>query len=184
MKVVYLDNNATTKTAPEVVDTMLPYFTDLYGNPSSMHTFGGQVARQVQSAREQIATLIGADPMEIVFTSCGTESDNAALWGTLNSYPQKNHIITTRVEHPAVGNLATYLSKKGYKVTALPVDREGRLDPDQLSAAITEETALVSIMWANNETGVLFPIEKIAQMVKSRGVVFHTDAVQALGKLP
>ena len=184
MKVVYLDNNATTKTAPEVVDTMLPYFTDLYGNPSSMHTFGGQVARQVQSAREQVATLIGADPMEIVFTSCGTESDNAAIWGTLNSYPQKNHIITTRVEHPAVGNLATYLSKKGYKVTTLPVDREGRLDPDQLSAAITEETALVSIMWANNETGVLFPIEKIAQMVKARGVVFHTDAVQALGKLP
>ena len=184
MKVVYLDNNATTKTAPEVVDTMLPYFTDLYGNPSSMHTFGGQVARQVQSAREQVATLIGADPTEIVFTSCGTESDNAAIWGTLNSYPQKNHIITTRVEHPAVGNLATYLSKKGYKVTALPVDREGRLDPDQLSAAITEETALVSIMWANNETGVLFPIEKIAQMVKARGIVFHTDAVQALGKLP
>ena len=184
MKVVYLDNNATTKTAPEVVETMLPYFTDLYGNPSSMHTFGGQVAKQLQSAREQVAALIGADPTEIVFTSCGTESDNAAIWGTLNSYPQKNHIITTRVEHPAVGNLATYLSKKGYKVTTLPVDREGRLDPDQVSAAITEETAMVSIMWANNETGVLFPIEKIAPMVKSRGVVFHTDAVQTLGKLP
>ena len=184
MKVVYLDNNATTKTAPEVVETMLPYFTDLYGNPSSMHTFGGQVAKQLQSAREQVAALIGADPTEIVFTSCGTESDNAAIWGTLNSYPQKNHIITTRVEHPAVGNLTTYLSKKGYKVTTLPVDREGRLDPDQVSAAITEETAMVSIMWANNETGVLFPIEKIAPMVKSRGVVFHTDAVQTLGKLP
>ena len=184
MKVVYLDNNATTKTAPEVVETMLPYFTDLYGNPSSMHVFGGQVAKQVQSARGQVATLIGADPMEIVFTSCGTESDNASIWGTLNSYPQKKHIITTRVEHPAVGNLATYLSKKGYKVTTLPVDREGRLDLDQLSAAMTEETALVSIMWANNETGVLFPIEKIAQMVKARGIVFHTDAVQAVGKLP
>ena len=184
MKVVYLDNNATTKTDPEVVETMLPYFTDLYGNPSSMHTFGGQVAKQLQSAREQVAALIGADPTEIVFTSCGTESDNAAIWGTLNSYPQKNHIITTRVEHPAVGNLTTYLSKKGYKVTTLPVDREGRLDPDQVSAAITEETAMVSIMWANNETGVLFPIEKIAPMVKSRGVVFHTDAVQTLGKLP
>ncbi|MBA4393229.1 MAG: cysteine desulfurase NifS [Desulfobacca sp.] len=184
MRVVYLDNNATTKTAPEVVEIMLPYFTELYGNPSSMHSFGGQVAKQVQEAREQVAGIIGADPMEIVFTSCGTESDNAAIWGTLNSYPQKNHIITTRVEHPAVGNLTTYLSKKGYKVTTLSVDREGRLDLDQLSAAITEETALVSIMWANNETGVLFPIEKIAQMVKSRGVVFHTDAVQAVGKLP
>ncbi|MBI5603355.1 MAG: cysteine desulfurase NifS [Deltaproteobacteria bacterium] len=184
MKVVYLDNNATTRTAPEVVETMLPYFTDLYGNPSSMHSFGGQVASQVQQAREQVATLIGADPTEIVFTSCGTESDNAALWGTLNSYPLKNHIITTRVEHPAVGNLATYLFKKGYKVTTLPVDREGRLDLDQLAAAMTEETALVSIMWANNETGVLFPIEQIARLVKSRGVVFHTDAVQAVGKLP
>jgi cysteine desulfurase len=184
MKVVYLDNNATTKTAPEVVDIMLPYFTELYGNPSSMHSFGGQVAKQVQQAREQVAEIIGADPMEIVFTSCGTESDNAAIWATLNSYPQKNHIITTRVEHPAVGNLTTYLSKKGYKVTTLPVDREGRLDLDHLSSAISEETALVSIMWANNETGVLFPTEKIAQMVKSRGVVFHTDAVQAVGKLP
>jgi cysteine desulfurase len=184
MKVVYLDNNATTKTAPEVVEVMLPYFTERYGNPSSMHVFGGQVAKEVQTAREHVADLIGADPMEIVFTSCGTESDNAAIWGTLNSYPQKKQIITTRVEHPAVGNLATYLSKKGYKVTALPVDRDGRLDLDQLSAAMTEETALVSIMWANNETGVIFPIEKIARMVKSRGIVFHTDAVQAVGKLP
>jgi cysteine desulfurase len=184
MKVVYLDNNATTQTAPEVLEVMLPYFTELYGNPSSMHFFGGQVARKVDQARVQTAALIGADPTEIVFTSCGTESDNAAIWGTLNSFPQKNHIITTRVEHPAVGNLATYLSKKGYKVTTLPVDRGGRLNLNQLAAAITEETALVSIMWANNETGVIFPIEEIAGMVKSRGVVFHTDAVQAVGKLP
>jgi cysteine desulfurase len=184
MKVVYLDNNATTQTAPEVVEAMAPYFSEFYGNPSSMHSFGGQVAKEVQKAREQVGALVGADPAEIVFTSCGTESDNAAIWGTLNSYPQKNHIITTRVEHPAVGNLATFLSKKGYKVTSLPVDREGRLDLDHLSAAMTEETALVSIMWANNETGVLFPIEEIAQIVKSKGVVFHTDAVQAVGKLP
>ena len=132
MRVVYLDNNATTRTAPEVVEAMLPYFTDLYGNPSSMHSFGGQLAKPVEQAREQVAVLIQADPAEIVFTSCGTESDNAAIWGTLNSFPQKNHIITTRVEHPAVGNLATYLSKKGYKVTSLPVDREGRLDPAEL----------------------------------------------------
>jgi cysteine desulfurase len=184
MKVVYLDNNATTQTAPEVVEAMLPYFTQLYGNPSSMHAFGGQVAKQVQQARVEVAGLIGADPSEIVFTSCGTESDNASIWGTLNSYPQKNHIITTRVEHPAVGNLATYLAKKGFRVTTLPVDREGRLDPAQLASAMTDETALVSIMWANNETGVLFPIEELAQMVKARGIVFHTDAVQAVGKLP
>jgi len=142
------------------------------------------LAKPVQQAREQVAALIKADPTEIVFTSCGTESDNAAIWGTLNSYPQKNHIITTRVEHPAVGNLATYLSKKGFKVTSLPVDREGRLDLNLLASAITEETALVSIMWANNETGVIFPIEEMARVVKARGVVFHTDAVQAVGKLP
>ena len=162
MKVIYMDNNATTRTAPEVVEAMLPFFSTFYGNPSSMHFFGGQVAKNVQQAREQTAALIGADPSEIVFTSCGTESDNASLWGTLNSYPHKKHLITTRVEHPAVLNLATYLSKKGYRVTLLPVDREGRLDLDQLAAAITEETAIVSIMWANNETGVLFPIEEIA----------------------
>lgn len=184
MKVVYLDNNATTRTAPEVLEAMLPYFTELYGNPSSMHFFGGQVAKQVTQAREQTAALIGADPAEIVFTSCGTESDNAAIWGTLNSYPQKNHIITTRVEHPAVGNLATFLAKKGYKITTLQVDRKGHLNLNHLAAAMTEETALVSIMWANNETGVLFPIEEIARLVKARGVVFHTDAVQAVGKLP
>ena len=184
MKVVYLDNNATTQTAPEVVEAMLPYFGTFYGNPSSMHTFGGQVAKDIQKAREETAALIGADPQECVFTSCGTESDNAAIWGTLNSYPQKKHIITSRVEHPAVGNLATYLSKRGYKVTVLPVDREGRLDPEQVAAAITDDTALVSIMWANNETGVIFPIEAIARLVKSKGVVFHTDAVQAAGKIP
>jgi cysteine desulfurase len=184
VKVVYLDNNATTRTAPEVVEAMLPYFTDLYGNPSSMHLFGGQLAKPLNRAREEVAALIGADPSEIVFTSCGTESDNAAIWGVLHSYPQKRHIITTRVEHPAVGNLVTYLSKKGYKVTLLPVDREGLLKPEQLAEAITDETALVSIMWANNETGVLFPIETLAHIAKSRGVLFHTDAVQAVGKIP
>ncbi|MBI5585305.1 MAG: cysteine desulfurase NifS [Deltaproteobacteria bacterium] len=184
MKVVYMDNNATTRTAPEVVEAMLPYFSTYYGNPSSMHYFGGQVAKQVQEARSQVASLLGADPSEIVFTSCGTESDNAALWGTLNSYPDKKHLITTRVEHPAVLNLAAYLSKRGYRVTLLPVDREGRLDLNQLAAAITDETAIVSVMWANNETGVRFPIEEIAEIVKSRGAVFHTDAVQAVGKIP
>jgi cysteine desulfurase len=179
-----MDNNATTRTAPEVVEAMLPYFSTYYGNPSSMHYFGGQVAKEVQEARSRVAALIQADPAEIVFTSCGTESDNAAIWGTLNSYPDKKHLITTRVEHPAVLNLATYLSKRGYRVTLLPVDREGRLDLDQLTAAITDETAIVSVMWANNETGVQFPVEEIAEIVKSRGAVFHTDAVQAVGKIP
>jgi len=184
VKVVYMDNNATTRTAPEVVEAMVPYFSTYYGNPSSMHYFGGQVAKEVQGARDRVAALIGADPSEIVFTSCGTESDNAALWGTLNSYPEKKHLITTRVEHPAVLNLATYLSKRGYRVTLLPVDREGRLDVQQLAAAITDETAIVSIMWANNETGVRFPVEEIVEIVKSRGAVFHTDAVQVVGKIP
>jgi cysteine desulfurase len=184
MKTVYVDNNATTKVAPEVVEAMMPYFSELYGNPSSMHFFGGQVQRKVNEAREQVADFLGADPSEIVFTSCGTESDNAAIFGTLDSYPEKLHFITTRVEHPAVGNVCTYLTRKGYRVTELSVDREGRLDLDELKESITEDTALVSIMYANNETGVIFPIEEIGQMVKAEGIPFHTDAVQAAGKIP
>lgn len=184
MKTVYVDNNATTKVAPEVVEAMMPYFSELYGNPSSMHFFGGQVQRKVNEAREQVADFLGADPSEIVFTSCGTESDNAAIFGTLDSYPEKRHFITTRVEHPAVGNVCTYLTRKGYRVTELSVDREGRLDLDELKESITEDTALVSIMYANNETGVIFPIEEIGQMVKAEGIPFHTDAVQAAGKIP
>jgi len=184
VKTVYVDNNATTKVAPEVVEAMMPYFSELYGNPSSMHFFGGQVQRKVNEAREQVADFLGADPSEIVFTSCGTESDNAAIFGTLDSYPEKRHFITTRVEHPAVGNVCTYLTRKGYRVTELSVDREGRLDLDELKESITEDTALVSIMYANNETGVIFPIEEIGQIVKAEGIPFHTDAVQAAGKIP
>jgi len=184
MRVIYVDNNATTKVAPEVMEEMLPYFCDLYGNPSSMHFFGGQVQRKVDEARQKMADFLGADPTEIVFTSCGTESDNAAILGTLNSYPAKRHFITTRVEHPAVGNVATYLGRKGYRVTELSVDREGRLDLDELRESITDETALVSVMYANNETGVIFPIEEIGEIVKERGVPLHTDAVQAAGKIP
>lgn len=184
MKTVYVDNNATTKVAPEVVEAMMPYFSELYGNPSSMHFFGGQVQKKVNEAREQVADFLGADPSEIVFTSCGTESDNAAIFGTLDSYPEKRHFITTRVEHPAVSNVCPYLTRKGYRVTELSVDREGRLDLDELKEAITEDTALVSIMYANNETGVIFPIEEIGQIVKAEGIPFHTDAVQAAGKIP
>jgi len=183
VKTVYVDNNATTKVAPEVLEAMLPYFTELYGNPSSMHFFGGQVQKKVDEAREKVADLLGAEPSEVVFTSCGTESDNAAILGTLDSYPEKRHLITTRVEHPAVGNLSTYLGRKGYRVTELSVDREGRLDLDELRESITEETTIVTVMYANNETGVIFPVEELGEIVKAKGIPFHTDAVQAAGKI-
>jgi cysteine desulfurase len=184
VKTVYVDNNATTQVAPEVVESMLPYFSEFYGNPSSMHFFGGQVQKKVNEAREKVGDFLGAEPSEIVFTSCGTESDNAAIFGTLDSYPEKRHFITSRVEHPAVMNVSSYLNRKGYRTTELSVDREGRLDLDELKESISEETALVSIMYANNETGVVFPIEEIGQIVKSRGIPFHTDGVQAAGKIP
>jgi cysteine desulfurase len=179
-----MDNNATTKVAPEVLEVMLPYFSEYYGNPSSMHFFGGQVQKKVDEARAKVADFLGAEPSEIVFTSCGTESDNAAILGTLDSYLEKRHLITTRVEHPAVGNVSTYLGRKGYRVTELSVDREGRLDLDELKESLTDETALVTIMYANNETGVIFPIEEIGEIVKARGIPFHTDGVQAAGKIP
>ena len=184
MKTVYVDNNATTKVALEVLEVMLPYFSEYYGNPSSMHFFGGQVQKKVDEARAKVADFLGAEPSEIVFTSCGTESDNAAILGTLDSYPEKRHFISTRVEHPAVGNVSTYLGRKGYRITELSVDREGRLDLDELRESLTDETALVTIMYANNETGVVFPIEEIGEIVKARGISFHTDAVQAAGKIP
>ena len=184
MKAIYLDNNATTQVATEVMEEMLPYFHEYYGNPSSMHTFGGQVARRLREAREKVAGLIGASPEEIVFTSCGTESDNTAIRAAITSYPDKRHIITTRVEHPGIKNLCEHLSHDGYQVTFLPVDRKGRFDLESLEKSISTETAIVSIMWANNETGVLFPIEEISQIVRERDVVLHTDAVQAVGKVP
>jgi cysteine desulfurase len=184
VKTVYVDNNATTKVAPEVFEVMLPYFSEYYGNPSSMHFFGGQVQKKVDEARAKVADFLGAEPSEIVFTSCGTESDNAAILGTLDSYPEKRHVISSRVEHPAVGNVSTYLGRKGYRITELSVDREGRLDLDELRESLTEETGLVTVMFANNETGVIFPIEEIGEIVKTRGISFHTDAVQAAGKIP
>jgi cysteine desulfurase len=184
MRTVYLDNNATTRVAPEVVEEMLPYFSDYYGNPSSMHYFGGQVERKVVEAREKVAQLLNCDPAEIIFTSCGTESDSTAIRGTLGSYPDKTHMVTSRVEHPAVLNLVRHLNKNGYDATELPVDRKGRLALADLEQSLTDGTAIVSIMYANNETGVIFPIEEMGQMIKSRGAVFHTDAVQAVGKIP
>jgi cysteine desulfurase len=184
MREVYIDNNATTRVAPEVLEEMLPYFCDLYGNPSSLHRFGGQVGEKVREARERVAGLLGAHPDEIVFTSCGTESDNAAILGTLASYPEKRHVVTTTVEHPAVLNRCRLLEEKGYEVTYLPVDNTGMIDLNELREVITDRTALVSIMYANNETGVIFPIEEITQIVKEKGITLHCDAVQAVGKIP
>ncbi len=185
MSVIYLDNNATTRVADEVLEAMLPYFSQYYGNPASMHTFGGQVEKEIVGAKERIASLLGiSDITEIVITSCGTESDNAAIRGTLESYPHKRHIVTTKVEHPAVLNLCRHLTRSGYQVTELPVDSEGMLNLGELRSAITENTAIVSVMYANNETGVIFPIEEIGQVVKEKGSMFHVDAVQAVGKIP
>ncbi len=184
MKTIYLDNNATTQVAPEVLSEMLPYFRELYGNPSSMHTFGGQVARKLAEARERVAAVINATPGEIIFTSCGTESDNTAIFSALSLAPEKRHIITSRVEHPAVKVLCERLAEKGYRVTAVGVDEDGNLDMKQYKASLTPDTAIVSLMWANNETGVIFPVEEAARLAREKGILFHTDAVQVVGKIP
>lgn len=183
MKTIYVDNNATTQVDERVLEAMLPYFRENYGNPSSMHTFGGDVAADIAEARERVAALINAEPEEIIFTSCGTESDSTAIWATLEAFPEKKHIITSRVEHPAIKNLFEHLAKKGYQVTFVPVDKKGNLDLEYLYENLSKETAIVSIMWANNETGVTYPIDEIAAAVREKGVVFHTDAVQAAGKM-
>ena len=184
MRNVYLDNNATTRVAPEVLEAMQPFFTELWGNPSSMHTFGGQVKKHMDAAREKVAALLNADPSEIVFTSCGSESDNTAIRGGIEAARGKRHIVTTRVEHPAVLGVCRYLESRGYGLTELGVDSKGRLDLDEVRDAINRETGIVSIMWANNETGTIFPIAEIAEIVKRAGCVFHSDAVQVAGKLP
>ena len=184
MKTIYLDNNATTQVAPEVLEAMLPYFHEFYGNPSSMHSFGGQVARRLREARAQVAALISAAPEEIIFTSCGTESDNTAIRSALAAYPFKRHVVTSRVEHPAIHALVACLAKEGYRVTELPVDGQGRLNMEHYARSLTPDTAIVSLMWANNETGVLFPVEEAAARAQAQGILFHTDAVQAVGKIP
>jgi len=184
MDIIYMDNNATTRVAPEVLDAMMPYLKDFYGNASSMHSFGGSVGREIIAAREKVAALINADPGEIIFTSCGTESDSTAINAAIRSNPAKKHIITTRVEHPAIKNLYEYLAKNGYRVTWVPVDKEGVLDLDYFYSHLSEDTAIASIMWANNESGVIFPISEIAAKLRDKGIVFHSDAVQAVGKIP
>lgn len=170
--------------AEEVLEEIKPYFCEFYGNPSSMHSFGGQVADKLRTAREQAAELLGCEPSEIVFTSGGTESDNAAIQGVLAARPEKRKVITSRVEHPAVLTTCRELENHGYVVAEISVDSSGRIDMDELEAELDEDTALVTIMYANNETGTIFPIEEIGEMVKSRGITFHTDAVQAVGKIP
>lgn len=184
MDITYLDNNATTMIASEVLEAMKPYLWEFYGNPSSMYTFGGQIHRKLEEARARVAELIGAEPEEVIFTSCGTESDNLALHSAVESYPTKRHVITTRVEHPAVLNYAKHLARKGFRVTFLSVDRSGNLDMEAFFQALDDDTTIVSIMAANNETGVLFPVDEIGRVLRQRGIVFHTDAVQVAGKLP
>jgi cysteine desulfurase len=181
---IYLDNNATTRMHQEVFEAMIPHYTKLFGNPSSMHTCGEVVAKQVRESREHLGALVGADPDEIVFTSGGTESDNMAIRGALDVDTRKRHVITTRVEHPGVLSTAKWLQSKGYDITFLDVDREGNLDVETYRRAFRPDTAVVSIMWANNETGVIFPAEELADIARDKGVPFHTDAVQAVGKIP
>ncbi|MUG97694.1 cysteine desulfurase NifS [Scytonema sp. UIC 10036] len=184
MSVIYLDNNATTKVDEQVLEAMLPYFKEFYGNPSSMHTFGGQVGKALKQARAQVAALLGSEDSEIIFTSCGTEANNAAIKAALAAQSEKRHIITTQVEHAAVLNVCKQLEKQGYVVTYLSVDSKGQIDLMELEAALTGNTALVSTMYANNETGVVFPIEQIGLRAKEVGAIFHVDAVQAAGKVP
>ncbi len=189
--VIYVDNNATTAVAPEVLDAMLPYLTGRYGNPGSIHTFGGSVAKDVENARLKIAELLNADhrnpdgeATEIIFTSCGTESDNAAIWSALLTNPERKKVIASKVEHPAILNLGRELERRGYIFETVPVDGKGRIDLDALEAILDDNTAVVSVMYANNEIGNIYPVEKIANLAHKYGALFHTDAVQAVGKVP
>ena len=183
-KVIYLDNNATTAVAPEVLDAMLPFLKDRYGNPSSIHRFGGLVRRNIDAARGLVAELIGADAEEIYFTSCGSESDSMAAVGFTKAHKERSRIITSTVEHPAIRTLCHGLKADGFDVMEIGVDGSGLLRTEQLEACPLDQDTLLTLMWANNETGVLFPVEKVAQTAHEKGAVFHTDAVQAVGKIP
>jgi len=182
---IYFDNNATTQVDPEVVEAMLPYFSEQFGNPSSLHSFGDKVGRALRDARRQVQGLLGAEhDSEVIFTSCGSESDNTAILSALKAQPTRKEIITTVVEHPAVLTLCDYLEKEGYTVHRLKVDGKGRLNLDEYRSLLSDQVAIVSVMWANNETGTIFPVVEMAEMAHAAGVMFHTDAVQAVGKIP
>ncbi|MGZ5054353.1 MAG: cysteine desulfurase NifS [Methylobacter sp.] len=182
---IYLDNNATTKVDPAVVDVMLPYFLEQYGNPSSIHKFADGVARGLKQARQQVQALIGCEhDSEIIFTSCGTESNSTAILSAIKAQPDKKEIITTTVEHPAILSLCDYLEKEGYTIHRMPVDKAGRLNLESYKRLLSDQVAIVSVMWANNETGTIFPVAEMAEMANAAGVMFHTDAVQAVGKIP
>ena len=182
-KICYFDNNATTRVAPEVVEAMVPFLSEHYGNPSSAYRFGKEAGEHIRTAREKVAALIHADPRDIIFTSCGTESNNSAIHSALVTQAGKRHVLTTAVEHSANIKFCEFLQKRGYEVTFLPVESDGAIDVHLLEKSIRPDTAIVSVMWANNETGVIFPIEEIAALCRSKGVLFHTDAVQTPGKL-
>jgi len=182
-EITYVDNNATTAVDSEVLDAMMPFLTTLYGNPSSVYTFGGQVARHIEEARESVANLIGATSNEIIFTSCGTESDSSAIFSALHLCPKRRKIVVSKVEHPAVLNVGKELVRRGYKLEEVPVDSNGCLDMERLEEAVNDDTAIVSVMWGNNETGNIYPVEKIAHIAHKHGALFHTDAVQAVGKI-
>ena len=181
---LYLDHNATTPILPEVRDAMLPWLENEFGNPSSVYSLGRRASAALIAAREQVAALVGAQPSEIIFNSCGTEATNTAILSALAIDPDKRHIITSTVEHSATIKLCEHLATRGYEITWLPVDKDGLLDPAKLEAAITSETAVVSLLWANNETGVIFPVEEIAAITARKKVPLHLDAVQAAGKVP
>lgn len=183
-ELIYFDNNATTRVDPAVLEEMWPYLAEHYGNPSSAYGLGKRTSTALEQARERVAALLDAEPGEIVFTSCGTESSNAAIHSALAMDPDRQHIVTTRVEHSATLKTCEALAKQGHEITWLSVDAQGCLDLDELQRAIRPDTAMVSIMWANNETGVLFPVAEAAEIVRAKGALFHTDAVQAIGKVP
>ncbi len=180
---IYLDNNATTRIDPDVLEEMLPFLREQFSNPSSLYASGQRVRKAIDNARERVAALLGATPGEIIFTSCGTESNNAAIWSALQIDPDRQHIVTTAVEHSAIVKQCEYLAKRGVEITWLKVDNRGFIDPAQFERALRSDTAIASLMWANNETGVLWPIEELAAIARDKGVMFHTDAVQAVGKV-
>lgn len=182
--ILYFDNNATTQIDPQVVEEMLPFLREQYGNPSSAYSMAKTVRAAIETARERVATLLGCEPTEIIFTSCGTESTNAAIHSALRMDRDRQHIVTTRVEHSATLKTCEGLAKRGHAITWLGVNSDGQIDLGELERSITDETALVSIMWANNETGVIFPIDEISRIVRDKGAAFHTDAVQTIGKVP